>query len=84
MSRDEVTKYFEVRLYSLAMVAIMIFILCMFLFFLFMLRGQYVYAVIIAGAMVLMVVGAIKLTQYARIFKKKRPQEGRDDNHISS
>ena len=70
MSRGEVLKYFEVRLFSLALVAIMIFFLCMFLFFLFIWRGQYVYATAIVALMIIVVYGAIKLFQYAKTFRK--------------
>jgi FlaA1/EpsC-like NDP-sugar epimerase len=71
LSRDEVKKYFEVRFFSLAIMAVGIFVVCVFLLFFFISRGQYVYAfaVIALAAMVLLV--ALELSRYAKILKRR-------------
>ena len=71
LSRDEVTKYFEVRFFSLALTAIGIFVVCLFLLFLFVSRGQYVYAVAVIALMVIVLLAALELLGYAKILKRR-------------
>jgi membrane protein YdbS with pleckstrin-like domain len=69
LSREQVRKYFEVRLYSLALAAAVIFIFCVLLLFLFVWRGQYVYAVVVAAVAATVAVAAMKLWQYAGTYR---------------
>jgi amino acid transporter len=71
LSRDEVTKYFEVRFISLALMAIGILAVCVFLLFLFVSRGQYVYAFASITLMVIILFAAVGLLRYARILRKR-------------
>ena len=71
MSREEVTKYFEVRFFSLALMAIGIFVVCIILLFFFISRGQYVYAVAVIALMVIVLLAALELSRYAKILKKR-------------
>ena len=70
MSREEVTKYFEVRFFSLALMAIGIFVVCVFLLFFFISRGQYVYAVAVIALIVIVLLAALELLRYAKILKR--------------
>ena len=70
MSREEVKKYFEVRFFSLAIVAIGIFAVCIFLFFFFALRGQYVYAFAVMALAVVVLLAALELLGYVKSLKK--------------
>jgi hypothetical protein len=71
LSRDEVSKYFEVRFFSLALMAIAIFVVCAFLLFFFMSRGQYIYAMVVIALMVITLLGALELERYAKILKNQ-------------
>jgi cytochrome c biogenesis protein CcdA len=71
LSSEEVTKYFEVRFFSLALMAIGIFVVFVFLLFFFISRGQYVYAVAIIALMVIVLLAALELSRYAKILKKR-------------
>ena len=71
MSRDEVNKYFEVRFFSLALMAIGIFAVCVFLLFFFASRGQYVYAIAIIALAVTVFLAALELYRYAKSLKKR-------------
>lgn len=66
MSREKVTKYFEVRLFSLAIVAVMILILFTFFLLVFIWRGQYFYALAIAAVIVIIAFAAVKASGYAK------------------
>jgi hypothetical protein len=70
LSRDEVRKYFEVRFFSLVLMAIGIFVVCVFLLFFFISRGQYVYAVALIALIVLVLFAAVELLRYAKILKR--------------
>ena len=70
MSREEVTKYFEVRFFSLALTAIGIFVVFVFLLFFFISRGQYVYAVAVIALIVIVLLAALELLRYAKILKR--------------
>jgi hypothetical protein len=70
LSREEVKKYFEVRFFSLALMAIGIFVVCVFLFFFFISRGQYVYAVALIALIVIVLLAALELSKYAKILRK--------------
>lgn len=70
MSRDEVKKYFEVRFFSLALVAIAVVAVCVFLFVLFALRGQYVYAFAVIALAVVVLLAALELLGYVKSLKK--------------
>jgi uncharacterized membrane protein YqiK len=52
--------------------AVMIVILCIFLFFLFIWRGQYIYAALMAGVAVIVALAGVRLTGYARLFRKAK------------
>jgi hypothetical protein len=71
LSREEVTKYFEVRFFSLALMAIGFFVVCVFLLFFFTSRGQYIYSVLVVTLMIIALVGAVELTRYAKILKRR-------------
>jgi hypothetical protein len=71
LSREEVTKYFEVRFFSLALMAIGVFVVCVFLIFFFVSRGQYIYAVVVMALMVVVLLAALELLRYARILKRR-------------
>jgi hypothetical protein len=71
LSREEVTKYFEVRFFSLALMAIGIFIVCVFLLFFFILRGQYFYAVALAALAVVVFLATVEVLRYAKILKRR-------------
>ena len=71
MSRDEVKKYFEVRFFSLALMAIGIFFVCIFLLFFFISRGQHAYAVALIALIVIVLLAALELLRYAKILKKR-------------
>ena len=71
MSRDEVSKYFEVRLFSLVLMAIGFFVVCVFLLFFFISRGQYVYSVAVIVLMVIVLLGALELSRYAKSLKTR-------------
>jgi len=71
LSRDEVKKYFEVRFFSLALMAIGIFAVCVFLFFFFVARGQYVYAVAVIALAVAVFLAALELLGYVKLLKKR-------------
>jgi hypothetical protein len=71
MSRDEVSKYFEVRFFSLALMAIGIFVVCVFLLLFFASRGQYAYAVAAMALMVIVLLAALKLLGYAKVLKRR-------------
>jgi hypothetical protein len=71
LSRDEVSKYFEVRFFSLALMAIAIFVVCAFLLFFFISRGQYIYAMVVIALMVITLLGALELERYAKILKNQ-------------
>jgi FlaA1/EpsC-like NDP-sugar epimerase len=71
LSRDEVSKYFEVRFFSLALMAIAIFVVCAFLLFFFMSRGQYIYTVVVIALMALALLGALELRRFAKILKRQ-------------
>ncbi len=64
-------KYFEVRFFSLAFVAIGIFVVCVFLFVLFVSRGQYVYAFAVMGLAVVILLAALELIGYVKALKKR-------------
>jgi FlaA1/EpsC-like NDP-sugar epimerase len=70
MSRDQVSKYFEVRLFSLAIVAVMLFILFAFFFFFFLWQGQYLYSVLMVALAATVLLAALRLWQYAKLLKK--------------
>lgn len=70
MSSDEVYKFVEVRVFSLVIIAIGIFAICVFLCFFFVLRGQYVYAVAAAALAVVLLFGALELYRYAVNLKR--------------
>ena len=70
MSREQVKKYFEVRFFSLAILAIGIFAVCIFLFFFFALRGQYVYAFAVIALAVVVLLAALELLGYVKSLKK--------------
>jgi hypothetical protein len=70
LTRDQVAKYYEVRLRSLAIMAVMIVILCIFLFFFFIWRGQYLYAALMAGVAVIVALAGVRLIRYAGLFRK--------------
>jgi hypothetical protein len=70
LSREEVTKYFEVRFFSLALMAIGIFVVCVFLLFFFISRGQYIYALALIALMVIVLLAALELLRYAKILKR--------------
>lgn len=70
LSREQVTKYFEVRMFSLAVIAFMMCVVFIFLLFLFVSRGQYVYAVAIAAVAIIMVIAALKMLQYGKMFRR--------------
>lgn len=72
LTRDQVKKYFEVRLLSWAIMAIMIVILCTFLFFFFVWRGQYLYAALMAGVAVIVALAGARLARDARLFRKAK------------
>ena len=71
MSREEVTKYFEVRFFSLALMAIGIFIVCIFLLFFFISQGQYVYAVAVIALAVIVLLATVELLRYTRTLKRR-------------
>jgi hypothetical protein len=71
LSRDEVLKYLEVCLASLAIVAIVGFFVCQVLFFFFIFRREYVYAFAMAVLMVITIFGVIKLLQYVRTYREE-------------
>jgi hypothetical protein len=71
LSRDEVAKYFEVRFFSLALMAIGFFVVCVFLLFFFTVRGQYIYSVLVVTLIIIALVGAVELTRYAKILKRR-------------
>lgn len=71
MSREEVLKYLEVHFFSLALTAISIFVVCVFLLFLFISRGEYVYAAVVVALMVIALLGALELERFAKILKRQ-------------
>jgi len=71
LSRDEVKKYFEVRFFSLALMAIGVFAVCVFLLFFFASRGQYVYAVAVTALAIIVLLAALELLRYAKILKRR-------------
>ena len=71
MSRDEVSKYFEVRLFSLVLMAISFFVVCVFLLFFFISREQYAYSVAVIVLMVIVLLGALELSRYAKSLKTR-------------
>lgn len=72
MTKDQVAKYFEVRLRSLAIMAVLVVILCIFLSFLFVWRGQYLYAAVMIGLAVIVALAAVRLPAYARLFRRSK------------
>jgi hypothetical protein len=75
LTKDQVAKYFEVRLRSLAIMAVLVVILCIFLSFLFVWRGQYLYAAVMISLAVIVALAAVRLPEYARLFRRS---EGSD------
>jgi hypothetical protein len=71
LSTKEVTKYFEVRFFSLALMAIGFFVVCMFLLLFFTSRGQYIYSVLVVALMIIALVGAVEMARYAKILKRR-------------
>jgi len=71
LSREEVLKYLEVHFFSLALTAIGIFVVCVFLLFFFITRGEYLYAAVVVALMVLALLGALELERFAKILKKQ-------------
>ena len=71
MSREEVLKYLEVHFFSLALTAIGIFVVCVFLLFFFISRGEYIYAAVVIVLMVIALLGALELERFAKILKKQ-------------
>jgi 4-hydroxybenzoate polyprenyltransferase len=51
--------------------AIGIFVVCVFLLFFFISRGQYVYAVAVIALAVIVLLAALELSRYAKILKKR-------------
>jgi len=78
LSEDQVAKYFEVRLRSLAIMAVAVVALFIFLFFLFVWRGQYLYAAVMIGLVIIVALAAAKLPGYARLFRKSKMKSARD------
>jgi uncharacterized membrane protein YqiK len=72
LTRDQVAKYFEVRLRSLAIMAVLVVVLCIFLFFLFVWRGQYLYAAAMIGLAIIVALAAVRLPGYARLFRRPK------------
>jgi hypothetical protein len=72
LTQDQVAKYFEVRLRSLAIMAVLVAILCIFLSFLFVWRGQYLYAAIMIGLAIIVALAAARLPEYARLFRRSK------------
>jgi ABC-type antimicrobial peptide transport system permease subunit len=70
LSRNEVRKYFEIRLFSLGLMAIIVFFACTFLLVLFLMRGQYLYVAALAPILVVLVFATIKLHKYGKTFRK--------------
>jgi FlaA1/EpsC-like NDP-sugar epimerase len=83
LSNDEVTKYFEVRMFSLVLMAVSILIVCTFLFFLFISREQYAYAVAVSALLVITLLAALELSRYTKSLKKAR-KEGSSENPNSA
>jgi hypothetical protein len=71
LSRDEVKKYFEARFFSLALIAIGILAVCVFLFVFFASRGQYVYAFAIIALAIVVLLAALELLGYVKSLKKR-------------
>jgi hypothetical protein len=71
LSTEEVSKYFEVRFFSLALMAIGFFVVCVFLLLFFTSQGQYVYSVLVVALMIIALVGAVELARYAKILKRR-------------
>jgi hypothetical protein len=71
LSREEVTKYFEARFFSLALMAIGIFIVCVFFLFFFTSRGQYAYAVAVIALIVVVLLATVELLRYAKVLKRR-------------
>ena len=71
MSREEVLKYLEVHFFSLALTAISIFVVCVFLLFFFISRGEYIYAAVVVALMIIALIGAVELERFAKIIKKQ-------------
>ena len=84
LSSDEVSKYLEVYLFSLVLMAVSFLIVCVFLFFLFISREQYAYAVAIIALMVITLLGARELLRYAKSLKKKSREECISENPNSA
>jgi hypothetical protein len=70
LSTEQVRKYFEVRLFSLVLVAAVVFIICLFFLFLFVWRKQYVYAGAVVPVAVILAVSAVKVWRYAGMYKR--------------
>ena len=71
MSEDEVKKYFEVRFFSLALMAIGIFVVCVFLLFFFASRGQYIYAIAVTALAFVVLLAALELLGYVKSLKRR-------------
>lgn len=70
LSRGEVNKFFEVRLFSLAIVAAIVFAFFLFLSFFFALRGEYAYTATMVALAIVMLVAGIVVFQYARKLRR--------------
>jgi cytochrome c biogenesis protein CcdA len=71
LSREEVLKYLEVHFFSLALTAIGIFVVCVFLLFFFITREEYIYAAVVVALMVIALLGALELERFAKILKRQ-------------
>jgi membrane protease YdiL (CAAX protease family) len=79
LSQEKVTKYFEVRLLSLAVIAVLLFFLFVFFFFFFLWQGQYAYSAVMVAVAVIVLLAAFRLWQYGKMLRKG-PEQQRNTN----
>jgi hypothetical protein len=74
LSREKVLKYFEVRLFSLAITAVLLFFLFVFFFFFFLWRGQYAYSAAMIAVAVIVLLAALRIWRYGRMLEQGERQ----------
>ena len=75
MSRDKVSKYFEVRLFSLVIMAVLLFFLFVFFFFFFLWQGQYAYSLVMVAVAAVVLLAAVRLWKYGKMLRHVGDQD---------
>jgi membrane protein implicated in regulation of membrane protease activity len=70
LSREKVTKYFEIRLFSLVITAVLLFFLFVFFSFFFLWRGQYAYSAAMIAVAFILFLAALRVWRYGKMLEQ--------------